>query len=121
MLAKPVEGPERRLPRPYGADLGRKNPRFGSESLRSDALAMQELGSTSHYPKPFAHLWHQVCCLPVPSLQRIATVTYVASREDETVIGLALFGNFYLRRAASSRISYLTAGRDDIAPGSIEV
>ena len=55
--------------RPVGADLGRKNPRSGSEFLRSDALAMHGRGSAPRYLKPFAHLSHQVCCLPISSLQ----------------------------------------------------
>jgi hypothetical protein len=90
-LSKDLSVGFRRL---YAANLSRKNPRSGSESLRSDAVAMQELGSAPRYPKPFVRFWHQVCCLPVTSIQSIATASYVASKEEGTDCSLALFGNF---------------------------
>jgi hypothetical protein len=66
-----------------------KNSRFGSESLRSDALAMHGHGSTPRYLKSFAHLAPGV--LPAGA---IATARYVAPRKGGTASNLALFGNF---------------------------
>jgi len=55
--------------RPYGARLSRKNPEFGSEFLRGDALAMHGQSRSPRYLEPFVHTLHHVYGLPVPSLQ----------------------------------------------------
>jgi hypothetical protein len=60
--------------RPYGANLSRKNPRFDSVPLRSDALATDEHSSSPCFTKPFVHFCRQVCCPPVPSLHQLCSI-----------------------------------------------